>query len=150
MINEFILSGYSVAVLKHDGQDHIEEVKGTDTFRYKEAGAFCTVVYSDSGYVLSAGRKKKEPFVSPEWLIEEIKRQPEPPDIILLEGFKYSKYPKVEIVRGEAASKSVADPATLICIATDFLSPEEVNCPVFGPDDIPGIFSCIKKWFSLD
>lgn len=179
LINEFILSGYSVGVLKHDGQDHIEETEGTDTARHRKAGAVCTVVFSDTRFTFSAarniaekpenvqGRKPAEkPEMShvtfpgeperpdprddfPERLIGMMKDQPDPPDIIILEGFKHSAYPKVEIVRRSVVPESVADPATLICIATDVLSPENASCPVYGTEDVQGIFSCLKKYFNL-
>ena len=195
LINEFIRCGYSVGVLKHDGKDHIEEAEGTDTARHKRAGANCTLVFSDTQYVLTACEVRIKSGISEtirqagkcdtsksadrntgnagtisfadeenqcsvlanssyveqraDHFIEEIKRLPDSPDIIILEGFKKSKYPKVEIVRSTAVPHSVADPATLICISTDILAPEEVSCPVYGLDDVQGIFSCIREFFSI-
>ena len=186
LINEFILSGYSVGVLKHDGQDHIEEAEGTDTWRHRRAGAVCTLVFSDTKYVLTADSPSKNlagTYADPmqtstgeskdilnadssvdsnndlyvnsffdlitDHYINKLKCQPNHPDIIILEGFKKSKYPKVEIVRNSAVPYSVADPATLICISTDILSPDEVSCPVFGLDDVQGIFSCLREFFSI-
>ena len=149
LINEFIGDGYSVAVIKHDGHDSIEEVKGTDTERFRKAGAVCTAVFSDSHYVLSAEREKKEGDAWAELMIDQVSRQPSSPDVIILEGFKRSKYPKVEVVRREAYPESVADPDTLICIATDVLSPDSVECPVYDLDDAKGIFCCVKNYFGL-
>ena len=163
LINEFIGDGYSVAVIKHDGHNSIEEVKGTDTERFKKAGAVCTVVYSDSHYVLSADRENDLPKNTDgdavkeesscdtfaELMIRQVSRQPSSPDVIILEGFKRSKYPKVEVVRREAHPESVADPDTLICIATDVLSPDKVMCPVYDLDDTKGIFCCVKKYFGI-
>ncbi len=148
LINEFISEGYSVGVLKHDGTDHISETAGTDTDRYRKAGACCTCVYSDTRYVLSsecdAGGGTAEQF------LDMVRSSKKKTDVIILEGFKNSAYPKVEVVRREAYPESVAAPDTLICIATDTISPEEADCPVYGLDDVKGIFSCIKKHFKLD
>ncbi|MBQ9872102.1 MAG: molybdopterin-guanine dinucleotide biosynthesis protein B [Eubacterium sp.] len=144
LINEFIKEGYSVGVLKHDGQDHITVAEGTDTHRHQKAGAVVTAVTSESGYVFESRRAE-----TPEFLMEKLKCLPEPPDIILLEGFKHSEYPKVEVVRRAAVPESAADPSTLICISTDCLSPEHVSCPLYGTDDIQGIFSCVKHYFGL-
>ena len=153
LINFFILSGYTVGVIKHDGQDHIKTVSGTDTDRFSEAGAVYTAVCSDSMFLFS-GRNQEGKALSADLLIREMEALTPPPDIIILEGYKHSSYPKVEIVRSAAASKhvipkSVADPDTLICIATDCLSPDDVACPIFETDDIEGIFSCIKRFFGL-
>ena len=40
-------------------------------------------------------------------------------DLILLEGFKYSNYPKIEIIRRGNSEKSVCKKETLLAIATD-------------------------------
>lgn len=40
-------------------------------------------------------------------------------DLILLEGFKYSTYPKIEIVRKGNSAESVCDPRYLAAIATN-------------------------------
>lgn len=143
LINGFIGSGYSVGVIKHDGSDHIAYADGTDTFRCMERGAVSTAVYSDTAYVLT-GRNG-----SCEDLIEYMKRESPPPDVIILEGMKGSKYPKVEIVKRSVWPRSEADPETLICISTDCISPSEVKCPVFAPDDAAGIFSCISDYFGI-
>ena len=192
LINSFILSGFKVGVIKHDGQDHIKDVPGTDTFRYSEAGADYTAICSDTRFVLSgkqaetrnlgdsgaeeknlreagAGAKilradeagaieLRSTEVGAEvsrageypvkWLVKEMENLPAPPDIIILEGFKHSSYPKVEIVRG-SKSRALVNPENLICISTDILSPNDVDCPIYETDDIQGIFSCILDYFGL-
>lgn len=90
LINEFIKDGFTVGVVKHDGHDSIAEAEGTDTYKYAAAGAAVTAVYSDSKYVIS-GTGKAEP----EDLIDIIKGSSNPPQIIILEGFKSSSYPKI-------------------------------------------------------
>ena len=45
-------------------------------------------------------------------------------DIILLEGFKYSKYSKIEIIRKVNSAKSVCDSKNLLGIVTDFKKEE--------------------------
>ena len=142
LINFFILSGFSTGVLKHDGQDHIRVAEDTDTQRYKNAGAVITAVYSDSQYLFEGGK------VSPGYLIDLFRHHPEPPDIIILEGFKRSGYPKVEVL--QRGRESEADPETLICISSDDLSPDKAGCPVFKADDVRGIFNCILRYFGMD
>ncbi len=156
LINEFIRAGFTVGVIKHDGQDHVKRVEGTDTYRYHKAGAVCSVITSDTGFVMDADRSAETGFVmdadrsaETEYYLQLMRSLPEPPDIIILEGFKYSKMPKIEVVRRGTGPCSVADPETLICIVTDCISPDEVSCPVFGPDDIRGIFSCLRKYYAL-
>ena len=63
----------------------------------------------------------------------------------IIEGMKYSPYPKVEVVRQEISDKSVCDDEnSLICIATDVVSQKDVKCPVYDMDDVPGFFYALK------
>lgn len=83
--------GWKVAVIKHDGHEFDADVPGTDSYCHMEAGAYGTAVFSKSKYMVV----KREPSVCTEQLIECF---PEA-DIILLEGFKHSEFPKLEIIR---------------------------------------------------
>ena len=178
LINEFIKVGYTVGVLKHDGQDHIKYAAGTDTDRFHKAGAACSMITSDSGFLLRGSfskslaamgdaRQSAEDGIlaeshdpkdaadpadiaspdDPGQLLGMFSHFPNPPDILIAEGFKTSALPKIEVVRREVFDKSVCDPETLICIVTDCKPPEEVSCPVFSPGDIRGIFSCLQDYF---
>lgn len=142
LINEFINDGYTVGVIKHDGHDYIMDYEGTDTSRYRAAGAVMSTIFSDTQYSVNFSGKK-----SLEDMIELVKKECE---IIIIEGAKKSKYPKVEVVRKEISDKIVCDEDSLICVATDVVSGDEVKCPVYGLDDITGIFLCVKKHLGLE
>ena len=58
---------------------------------------------------------KQQPQISEKELMEFF---PEA-DLILLEGFKYSTYPKIEIVRKGNSAESVSNPERLMAIATN-------------------------------
>lgn len=90
LINEFIKDGLTAGVVKHDGHDSITESESTDTYKYSSAGASVTAVFSKSKYVIS-GKEK----IDPDKLIDHMKDMENPPKIIILEGFKYSSYPKI-------------------------------------------------------
>jgi molybdopterin-guanine dinucleotide biosynthesis protein MobB len=70
-------------------------------------------------------------------------------DIVILEGFKYSEYPKVEIVRGKVSDRGVCKEDTLICMASDVVLQGDVKYPVYDIDDVDGIYSCIRKYFLI-
>lgn len=78
--------GYKVATIKHDAHDWVWEKEGTDTERHFREGAYGTAIFSDNKFMI----QKRSEEANVEMLIEQF---PEA-DIILLEGFKYSKYPK--------------------------------------------------------
>ena len=145
LINEFIEDGMSVGVIKHDGHDAFSDLPGSDTDRFKSAGAKSTIVFSDNRYSYSC-----KAATSPDALIRMMSSSCDPPDVIIMEGLKDSAYPKVEVIRKEICDRSVCPKESLICIAADCISPQSVNVPVFDPDDAKGIFLCVKNYFEKE
>lgn len=83
--------GYRVATIKHDGHDFEPDVPGTDSYRHRQAGACGTAVFSDHRFMVI----RDQPKVSEKKIDEKILIQMFPDvDIILLEGFKHSSWPK--------------------------------------------------------
>ena len=127
LLEIFKEKGLRVAVLKHDGHDFEPDVPGTDTYRQLQAGAYGTAVFSKGKYMLV----KQQPQISEKELMEFF---PEA-DLILLEGFKYSTYPKIEIVRKGNSTESVCNPKRLMAIATNLDAEEREAMTVSG--DVP-------------
>ncbi len=78
--------GYKVAVIKHDGHEFEGDVPGTDTHQHFMAGAYGTAIFSAGKFLIH----KKQHNITEQQLVKAF---PEA-DIILLEGFKDSNYPK--------------------------------------------------------
>lgn len=112
LIPKFCKKGYKVATIKHDGHDFQGDVEGTDTYKHKKAGAYGTAIFSDNKFMII----KEDNTVDEEYFIKIF---PEA-DIIFLEGFKGSNYPKLEIVRKGNSSVSVCNKNNLIGILSDF------------------------------
>ena len=74
---------------------------------------------------------KQQPQISEKELLEFF---PEA-DLILLEGFKYSNYPKIEIVRKGNSAESVLNPKRLLAIATNLDAEERDALSI--PEDVP-------------
>lgn len=118
--------GYRVAVIKHDGHDFETDVKGTDSFRHKEAGAYATAVFSNNRFQVVKEQKNTRDE-------ELIACFPEA-DIILLEGFKNSDYRKIEVIRSAVSQVPVCRPETVLAYVTDWT--DMTAAPKFGMDDI--------------
>ena len=118
--------GLRVAVIKRDGHRFEADVEGTDTWRFLRAGARGTAVFDDEKYMLV-----KREAASADRLLAAFSDA----DLILLEGFKDSSWPKIEVLRGDA--DSVCDPATLIAFAVPEggAAPECAGVPVLSRDD---------------
>lgn len=111
LIPKFCEKGYKVATIKHDGHDFQGDVVGTDTYKHKKAGAYGTAIFSNNKFMVI----KEEKFIDETYFI---KLFPEA-DIILLEGFKASDYPKLEIVRKGNSSRPICNEKNLIGILSD-------------------------------
>ena len=145
LINEFIKEKMSVCVLKHDGHDALSDKPGSDTERFYEAGAVISAAFSDSGNIV---RRRETAGLSE--MLKRLSGADNPPDFIIVEGMKNSDIPKVEIVRQGISEKPVCDKDSVICIATDFLSPDKLkDYEICDLNDASEIFLCLKKYFSL-
>ena len=133
LLPELKKRGLQVAVIKHDGHDFEADVPGTDSWKYAQAGADGTCVFSAKKYMVV----KYAPAPSVEELVGVF---PEA-DVILLEGFKYSEYPKIEVIRKGNSSESVCDPKYLLGIVTDLtkeeldVNGETLDIPLFGSEE---------------
>ena len=111
LIPKLINKGIKVATIKHDGHDFECDIDGTDTFRHKKAGAYGTAIFSKNKFMIIKEQKNTTE--------DELISYFQDCDLILLEGFKYSNYPKIEIIRRGNSEKSVCKKETLLAIATD-------------------------------
>ena len=103
-------AGLNTAVIKHDGHSFLPDPPGTDTGRFMAAGAWGTAIFDGEKYKVVKRRSVDEDAL--------ISLFPEA-DLILLEGFKHSPWPKLELVREGNSASPVCDPATLLALVTD-------------------------------
>ena len=93
--------GLKVGVIKHDGHDFTPDVPGTDSYRLREAGAEGVAVYSGTRYLLT-----EEFRLTEQDLLALFERHGY--DLVLLEGFKSSGWPKIEVVRSAISDAPVS------------------------------------------
>jgi molybdopterin-guanine dinucleotide biosynthesis protein B len=123
------LRGQRVSVVKHAHHSFDIDQPGKDTWRHREAGAFEVVVASDRRMALMREFEQAAPMTVHQ-LIAELD---DSVDWILVEGFKQSDLPKVEVWRS-----SVGKPARyggddfIVAIATDSpdLLPHPTELPI--------------------
>ena len=92
--------GLKVGIIKHDGHDFTPDVPGTDSYRLREAGAEGVAVYSGQRYLPEMFRLTDQALLA---LFERHGY-----DLVLLEGFKDSGWPKIEVVRKEISDTPVS------------------------------------------
>ena len=101
LMNALRSRGLKVGVIKHDGHDFTPDVPGTDSYRLREAGAEGVAVYSGTRYLLT-----EEFRLTEQDLLALFERHGY--DLVLLEGFKSSGWPKIEVVRSAISDAPVS------------------------------------------
>ena len=110
LVKRLVSGGKKVAVIKHDGHDFEGDRPETDTFRFHEAGAMGTAIYSSQRYMLNVDAQTE-----PEWLAGQF---PEA-DVILIEGMKHSRLPKIELIRSGVSDEISCNRENLMAVVTD-------------------------------
>lgn len=110
--------GLKVSVIKHDGHRFSPDVPGTDTWKFLKAGATGNAVFDGEKYMAVHYVKTDERTLAE--LFPEA-------DLILLEGRKDSKWPKLFLENG-----------VVRCSFSD---------QVFCRDDIPGVTEAVCCYF---
>jgi len=87
---------YKVSVIKHTHHHFDIDKPGKDSYRHREAGASEVLMVSDQRWVLMHElRQSAEPTM------EEQLSKLSPCDLVIVEGFKDAKIPKIELWRHE-------------------------------------------------
>ena len=142
LIKEVVNRGYRVGTVKSDSHGFEMDVPGKDTWRFAQAGAKATAIIGPEKYALihkSEGRKDLGQVIE---MIEDV-------DIILVEGYKASQMPRIEVVRREKGTDIISPLEYLIGVVTD-VEGLDVPVPVLDINDIEGaadllIGKCIKE-----
>ena len=125
LIPELTARGLRVSVVKHDAHGFQMDKPGKDTYRFAAAGAAGVAISGPSGWAV----------LSPEDIrLDELKAKLPPSDLILVEGHKYSGYPKIEIHRRATGKPFITHDDSLVAAVTD--EPLDVPVPQLGLEDI--------------
>ncbi|MGI6630032.1 MAG: molybdopterin-guanine dinucleotide biosynthesis protein B [Bacillota bacterium] len=137
LIKDLKSRGRKVAVIKH--HPHLVEIDrpGKDTWRHAQAGADIVVI---SGPDKAAFIEKREKELTLDEIIERISGV----DIIITEGYKNDKKPKIEVFRSQVCENLISRPDELLAIASD--KPWSINVPCFHIDDHWSIADFIESY----
>ena len=128
LIRGLRLQGFRVSVVKHAHHKFEVDQPGKDSWRHREAGAFEVLVASNQRLVLQRQYEKQaEPQVH-----ELLAQVYEGVDWVLVEGFKFSDLPKLEVWRSDAGQPMLHPEDPYIkAIATDV--PEQLQPTTLRP-----------------
>jgi len=136
LIPEIKKRGYRVGTVKHASHDFDMDKKGKDSWRHKAAGADTVIVASSERIVMV----KDENFVQ----LESIEKYFDDVDLVITEGFKKEKRPKIEVCCSHKNKTPLCnDDKTFIALVTD--TDISVNVPTFGSEEIEALSDLIEK-----
>lgn len=117
--------GIRAAVIKHDVHGLNFDDEGTDSRRFADAGAVCTVASSlDNTSV----------FIAKPLSVWEAAAFVKDADIILVEGYKNADIPQIGLARAATGKDFTADISRFIALVTD-IPQEKAEVPVFAFDE---------------
>jgi molybdopterin-guanine dinucleotide biosynthesis adapter protein len=126
--------GLRVSTVKHAHHAVELDSPGKDSWRHRHAGATEVLLATARRWVLIHELRDEE-----EPPMEQVLARLAPVDLVIIEGFKRSPHPKIEVHRGARGTPLMAreDP-TIVAVASDVPLDDLVQ-PVFHLDDVEGI-----------
>jgi len=138
LVRELKARNYRVATVKHDVHGFELDRPGKDSWRHAQAGADAVVISSPEKLALIRRTDHDS-------TIEEIARHLGGGfDLIITEGFKRGKAPKIEVHRREVGSDLLCTEEELLALATD--ERLEMSVPQFPLDDASPMADFLEDW----
>ena len=147
LIPRMVMEGLRVSLIKHAHHGFDIDKPGKDSFRQREAGASEVMLISDRRWVLM-----HELRGAPEPSLDEQLRRMSPCDVVLVEGFKFSSIPKIEVHRPANGKPLIAEAANLniVARASDVKMPQQPGMqPWLDLNDPDGITEFVLNHLGL-
>jgi molybdopterin-guanine dinucleotide biosynthesis adapter protein len=115
LIPEFVGRGITVSTIKHAHHAFDVDQPGKDSWRHRQAGASEVMVVSERRWALMHElRGAREPG------LDELVPRVTPVDLLLVEGFKHHRHPKIEIYRPSLGNPPLhPDDPYVVAVASD-------------------------------
>jgi molybdopterin-guanine dinucleotide biosynthesis adapter protein len=138
LLPRLIARGCRVSTLKHAHHGFDLDQPGKDSFMHRVAGATEVVISSAKRFAILHELREE-----PEWDLPDLLDKLSPVDIVLVEGFKREKVPKLEVYRA-ANGKPLLHPDDdwIVAVAADGELPQ-ASVPVIPLDDIEKIVDVV-------
>lgn len=139
LIKEVKSRGYRVATVKHRHKDFEIDIPGKDSWRHSQAGSDLTIISSPTKLAMVEKTEK-------EYSLDEILNMITGVDLILVEGYKRSDKPKIEVFRSDFNDDLFCKPEELLAIASDV---DFNGVPCYSLDDASGIIDAVLGHFGI-
>ncbi|SIS58766.1 molybdopterin guanine dinucleotide biosynthesis accessory protein MobB [Roseivivax lentus] len=147
LVAELTARGFSVSTVKHAHHSFDVDHPGRDSYRHRDAGAREVLLSSRNRIALMTELRGAE-----EPALETLLTRLAPVDLVLVEGYKRDRHPKIEAHRAETGQPLIAPgDETIRAVASDSARslPEGLARPVFDLDDTGAIADFILSEVGL-
>ena len=143
LVSEITARGFSVSTVKHAHHSFDVDHEGKDSYRHRHAGATEVLLASANRFALMHELRDEE-----EPRLEALLAKLAPVDLVLIEGYKRDRHPKVEAHRSVTGNPLIApEDDTVRAVASD--TELELDRPVFDLDDTKAIADFILRQVGL-
>lgn len=145
LVGDFISRGLSVSTVKHAHHTFDVDHPGRDSYRHRAAGAKEVLLVSKNRWaIMHELRDEDEPELS------EILKKVEKVDLVIIEGFKRDRHPKIEAFREETGTSAIArKDESIVAVAAD-RSLTDLKIPVFDLNNTSEIADFISGFLDLN
>ena len=133
LVTEITGRGFTVSTVKHAHHSFDVDHPGKDSFRHRQAGASQVLLSSRNRWALMTELRGAD-----EASLDDLLAQLTPVDLVLVEGYKRDRHPKIEAYRGETGHPLIAlGDETIKAVASD--TALNVTQPLFDLNDTKAI-----------
>ncbi len=123
----------SASTIKHAHHNFDIDQPGKDSHVHRMAGAKEVLISSENRFALM-----HELRGAPEWTLDALLAKLSPVDLVLVEGFKRDKHPKLEVYRASVGKPLLQpDDPNIVAVASD--GPVTASVPVVSLDDAAAV-----------
>ncbi|SEK44850.1 molybdopterin guanine dinucleotide biosynthesis accessory protein MobB [Roseovarius azorensis] len=133
LVTEIVGRGHTVSTVKHAHHSFDVDHPGRDSYRHRAAGATEVLLSSRNRFALMHEMRDEA-----EWPLAALLEKLAPVDLVLIEGYKRDRHPKIEAFRAGTGNALIApEDATIRAVASDV--PLDLDRPVFDLNDTRAI-----------
>lgn len=143
LIPLFVARGLKVSLIKHAHHTFDVDQPGKDSYRHRHAGCSEVLVSSSRRWALV-----HELRGAPEPGFAELIERLSPCDLVLIEGFKRERVPKLEVYRAVTGEPMLhTQDASIVAVASD--QRLDTKLPQFDLNDVPAIAEFVLRHVGL-
>ena len=135
----------NVSSIKHTHHEFEIDKKGKDSDKHIQSGANEVIIYNEKKWALISGPQKKKTNINT--IIQKFEKKDQ---LILIEGLKYSDFPKIEVIRSSIEKPYIYKGdknIKAVVVDKDIKEVENSNLPIFKFSETEKVCNFILQYF---